>query len=52
MSPVFTFYETKTSPDWDGDTNILPIKTLFFVGYPTILPLEAMKRITLLQSLF
>ena len=54
MSPSFTSYEAGTSPDWDGDTKvsflILPKKTLFFVGYPSIMALRAMKRQTFLPS--
>ena len=47
VSPCFTAYEAGTYLHWDGDTKvclyILLIKTLFFVGYPAILALGAMK---------
>ena len=51
VSPSFISYEAGTSPDWDGDTKVCLFKfcqkkTLFFVGYPAILTLRAMKRQT------
>ena len=56
MSPSFTSYQAGTSPDWDGDTKVCLFKycqkkTLFFVGYPAILALRAMKRQIQLPSL-
>ena len=56
MSPSFTSHEAGTSTDWDGDTKVCLFKycqkkTLFFVGYPAILALRAMKRQIQLPSL-
>ena len=57
MSPSFTSYEAGTSPDWDGDTKVCLFKycqkrhRFFFVGYPAILVLRAMKRQIQLPSL-
>ena len=56
MYPCFTAYEAGTSIDWDGDTKVFfnfdNKKFLFFFGYPAILALGAMKKQTLLPSLF
>ena len=56
MSLSITSYEAGKSPDWDGDTKVCLFKfcnkkTLFFVGYPAILALRAMKMQTFLPSL-
>ena len=54
MLPDFTEYEAVTFLGWDGDLKeyflILPIY-IIFVGYPTTLALEVMKRQTLLPNL-
>ena len=56
MSPSFTVYEAGTSLDRSVDTKVcifllLPIKSLYFVWYPAVLVLGAIKRQTLLPSL-
>ena len=56
MSPSLTSHEAGTFPDWDGDTKVCLFKYcqkrhFFFVGYPAILALRAMKRQIQLPSL-
>ena len=51
VSPRFTIYEAGKSLDTKVSFKRLPIKTLFFVGYPAILALGVMKMQTLLPSL-
>ena len=55
MSPSFVIHEAGTSLNWDGDMKVCLFKycqkRLFFVGYPAILALRAMKRQIQLPSL-
>ena len=53
VSTSFTSYEAGTSPYLDGDTKECLFKfcQVFFLGYPTILTLRAMKRQTAKSAL-